>query len=130
MLEAEPLQVHATKIDTADMSRRFGAEVAAQCLEELKRKAFDGDSAAAFNRKQKAMWPELKRELLRFAIPVAEMKRLLSAAGGATTAIELGVPVDFYREAIVHCREMRNRFSFLDIAADGGTLEAFAQGES
>lgn len=130
ILAGEPLSVHATRIDVADMSRRFGTEVAGQCLEELKRKVFDDDSAAAFNRKQKAMWPELKRELSRFMIPVAEMKRLLSAAGGATTATELGVPVDFYREAIVHCREMRNRFSFLDIAADAGTLETFAQGES
>jgi glycerol-1-phosphate dehydrogenase [NAD(P)+] len=57
------------------------------------------------------------------------MKRLLSAAGGATTAAELGVPIDLYHEAIIHCREMRNRFSFLDIAADAGTLAAFAQGE-
>jgi len=95
----------------------------------LRHKAFDDDSAAAFNRKLKDTWPELRRELANFMIPVAEMKRLLSAAGGATNATELGVPTNFYREAIVHCREMRNRFSFLDIAADAGTLEAFAQGE-
>ena len=63
-------------------------------------------------------------------IPVAELHRLLAAAGGPTTAAELGVPVAFYREAVVHCREMRNRFSFLDLAADAGDLEAFAQGES
>jgi glycerol-1-phosphate dehydrogenase [NAD(P)+] len=129
LADDRPLAVHATRIDITDMTRRFGAEVAAQCLEELKRKAFDHDSAAAFNRKLNDTWPELRSELARFMIPVAEMKRLLSAAGGATDAIELGVPVDFYREAIVHCREMRNRFSFLDIAADAGTLGAFARGE-
>ena len=111
------------------MSSRFGAEVASQCLAELKQKAFDHDGAMAFNRKLEASWPELRRELAGFAIPVGEMKRLLSAAGGATTATELGVPIALYREAIVHCREMRNRFSFLDVAADAGTLEAFAQGE-
>jgi glycerol-1-phosphate dehydrogenase [NAD(P)+] len=42
----------------------------------------------------------------------------------------LGTPADFYREAVVHCREMRNRFSFLDIAADAGMLEDFARGEA
>ncbi|TIQ13753.1 MAG: sn-glycerol-1-phosphate dehydrogenase, partial [Mesorhizobium sp.] len=31
---------------------------------------------------------------------------------------------------VVHCREMRNRFSFLDIAADAGMLEDFARGEA
>lgn len=131
MLAADhPLSVHATQIDVADMRRRFGAEVALQCEAELKQKAFDRDGAIAFNRKLEDAWPELRRELSAFTIPVDEMKRLLSAAGGATTAAELGVPVEFYREAIVHCREMRNRFSFLDIAADAGTLEAFAQGET
>lgn len=124
-----PLSVHATRIDVAGMNRRFGEEVASQCLAELKRKAFDRDGAMAFNRKLEDTWPELRRELAAFTIPVDEMKRLLSTAGGATTAAELGVPVDLYREAIVHCREMRNRFSFLDIAADAGTLEAFAKGE-
>jgi glycerol-1-phosphate dehydrogenase [NAD(P)+] len=36
---------------------------------------------------------------------------------------------ELYRDAIVHCREMRNRFSFLDIAADAGLLEDFASEE-
>ncbi|KJC54146.1 3-dehydroquinate synthase [Bradyrhizobium sp. LTSPM299] len=130
MLAADrPLSVHATPIDVAGMKRRFGEEVALQCLAELKQKAFDDDGAMAFNRKLADTWPELRRELAAYTIPVDEMKRLLSAAGGATTPAELGVPVDLYREAIIHCREMRNRFSFLDIAADAGTLEAFAQNE-
>jgi glycerol-1-phosphate dehydrogenase [NAD(P)+] len=125
----QPPSVHATPIDAAGMVRRFGEEVASQCLVELTQKAFDRDGAMAFNRKLADTWPDLRRELAGFAIPVGEMKRLLSAAGGATTAAELGLPIDLYREAIVHCREMRNRFSFLDIAADAGTLETFAQGE-
>jgi glycerol-1-phosphate dehydrogenase [NAD(P)+] len=125
----QPPSVEPTHIDTAGMIQRFGKEVAAQCLAELKQKAFDRDGAVAFNRKLADTWPDLRRELTGFVIPVDEMKRLLSAAGGATTAAELGVPVDLYREAIVHCREMRNRFSFLDVAADAGALEAFAQGE-
>ncbi|MBR0900214.1 iron-containing alcohol dehydrogenase [Bradyrhizobium tropiciagri] len=124
-----PPSIGATPIDATDMARRFGEEVAAQCLAELKQKAFDANGATAFNRKLEETWPALRLELAGFTIPVDEMKRLLSAAGGATTAAELGVPIDLYHEAIIHCREMRNRFSFLDIAADAGTLDAFAQGE-
>ena len=124
-----PPSIGATPIDATDMARRFGEEVAAQCLAELKQKAFDANGATAFNRKLEETWPALRLELAGFTIPVDEMKRLLSAAGGATTAAELGVPIELYHEAIIHCREMRNRFSFLDIAADAGTLDAFAQGE-
>jgi glycerol-1-phosphate dehydrogenase [NAD(P)+] len=31
---------------------------------------------------------------------------------------------------VLHCREMRNRYTFLDIAADAGILEDFAAGEA
>ena len=125
----QPATVGATLIDEADMVRRFGKEVAVQCLAELKQKAFDTVGAARFNRSLREHWPQLRRELAAMMIPAGDMKRLLATAGGATTAAGLGVPVDFYREAIVYCREMRNRYSFLDIAADAGTLEAFAAGE-
>jgi glycerol-1-phosphate dehydrogenase [NAD(P)+] len=131
MLASEtPPVVRATEIDEADMTRRMGAEVAQGCLAEFRKKALDVDGARAFNARLEKLWPELRRECMAFALPVEEMERLLRASGGPTTARELGLGVDFYREAVVHCREMRNRFSFLDIAADAGFLEAFAEGES
>jgi glycerol-1-phosphate dehydrogenase [NAD(P)+] len=95
----------------------------------LRRKAFDESGAAAFNDKLARLWPALRAELAAFIIPVDEMTRLLAAAGGPTTARDLGLPKGFYREATLHCREMRNRFSFLDIAADAGYLGDFAAGE-
>ena len=62
-------------------------------------------------------------------ISVCEMEEMLSASGGPVNYVELGVDADLYRDAIVHCREMRNRFSFLDVAADAGLLEDFASEE-
>lgn len=127
--EAPPV-IRPTRIDAAGMARRMGADIAAQCHREIAPKIFDAAGAAAINEKLAALWPSLRRELQAFVLPVDEMQRLLKAAGGPTTAAELGVPVDFYREAVVHCREMRNRYSFLDIAADAGLLEDFADGEA
>lgn len=122
--------IRPTRIDPEDMARRMGPAIAAQCYAEIQPKIFDEKAAAAFNEKIAAMWPQLRQELNAFAMPVAEMERLLRDAGGPMTAADLGLPVDFYREAVVHCREMRNRFSFLDIAADAGILEEFAAGEA
>ena len=129
LADPSPPVVRATRIDADDMARRMGPEVAAQCLAELRLKAFDDEAAARFNRRLAEVWTSLRTELARFMIPAREMKRLLVAAGGPTTSEELGLDSAFYREAVVHCREMRNRFSFLDIAADAGTLEAFAAEE-
>lgn len=125
-----PPKISATQIDFDDMVARMGPDIAGQCLEELKKKAFDDAQASAFNDRLAVLWPSLKEEVAPFMLPVAQMQELLEAAGGPTTAAELGAAPELYREAVVHCREMRNRFSFLDIAADAGILEEFAQGEA
>ena len=111
------------------MAARMGSQVADQCMAELKKKAFSEKTAAEFNERITDLWPILKKELEPFIIPVPEMESLLKAAGGPTTAGELGLQVDFYREAVRHNHEMRNRFSFVDITAEAGILDAFAQAE-
>ncbi|MDQ0324139.1 glycerol-1-phosphate dehydrogenase [NAD(P)+] [Pararhizobium capsulatum DSM 1112] len=126
---ATPPKMKPTRIDFTSMVGRMGIDIATQCFDEIQPKIFDSSAIAAVNEKIAEIWPVLREELKAFVIPVEEMTRLLKAAGGPTTAQELGVPVEFYREAVVHCREMRNRFSFLDIAADEGILEDFARGE-
>lgn len=125
-----PPVIRPTRIDSADMARRMGGSIAAQCHAEIQPKVFNEREAAELNEKLAELWPTLRKELMEFAIPVAEMERLLGDAGGPMTAADLGLPVEFYREAIIHCREMRNRFSFLDIAADAGVIEDFAAGEA
>lgn len=123
----KPPLIKPTVIDEKDMIRRMGAEIASQCKAEWQKKAFDEKGADAANRKLAAIWPELREELKAFSIPAAEIKSMLSAAGGPSTPEELGIDADFYHEAVVHCREMRNRFSFLDIAADAGELDALVR---
>jgi glycerol-1-phosphate dehydrogenase [NAD(P)+] len=49
--------------------------------------------------------------------------------GGVTSARELGVDPAFYREAVRHAREMRNRYSMLDLADDAGLMDEFLEGE-
>jgi glycerol-1-phosphate dehydrogenase [NAD(P)+] len=126
---ATPPQMTATRLDFNGMVDRMGADIARQCYDEIQPKNFDAAAIAAVNARLADLWPVLRQELQAFTIPVDEMTRLLTAAGGPTTAADLGLPVDFYRQAVLHCREMRNRYSFLDIAADAGILEDFVAGE-
>ncbi|MBV6656917.1 MAG: iron-containing alcohol dehydrogenase [Devosiaceae bacterium] len=125
-----PPQVSPTVIDEADMVRRMGPDIAKQCAEEWRKKAFTSETAAAFNRKMEDLWPTLRSELQGFTIPVDDMQAMLVAAGAPTTADDLGLDRAFYREAVRHNHEMRNRFSFVDIAAGSGMLEAFAEKET
>ena len=118
-----------TPIDYEGMKQRMG-ETAAQCLEQLQRKAFDGEALDVANEKLAAIWPDLKREVQAFMIPVAEMEQLLIDAGAPTTAADLGLDLEFYRQAVRHGHEMRDRFSFVDIAANADMLEPFVAAQT
>lgn len=127
-MEAPPV-LRPTRVDPDGMARRMGPEIAAQCLEEYRAKALDKAGAARLNARLAAIWPELRRECLAMSVPVAEMEAMLRAAGGPVSGAELGIDVEFWREAIRHGHEMRNRFSFVDIACDAGLLDDWAAAE-
>ena len=126
LAEDKPPQLGPTRIDRDDMARRMGPEVAAQCAEEYAKKALDEAGAAAMNEKLEAIWDELRQECLAVSIPAETLHERLTAAGGPTSGEALGLPVAFYREAVRHAHEMRNRFAFVDLACDAGLLDDFA----
>ena len=125
----KPPTLKETIIDLPDMERRMGKEISKQCGDEFAKKSFEGLILEQANQRLQGIWIELKKEVQPFMISVCEMEEMLSASGGPINYVELGVDADLYRDAIVHCREMRNRFSFLDVAADAGLLEDFASEE-
>lgn len=127
--DKNPPKIGPTRIDEADMARRVGPEIAKVCAAEMKQKAFDEAGAAALNARLEEIWPQLRAELEAFSVPVDVMVKALKDSGGPTTARELGLDVDFYREAVIHAREIRKRYSALDIAADAGYIRDFAQNE-
>lgn len=119
-----------TKIDFDSMVSRMGEDVASQCLNELKKKAFDAQTVDTVNAKLEGLWPELRQQCLDIAVPVDTLQSKLATSSAPTTAKELGLDVDFYREAVCHAHEMRNRFSFTDIADHTGQLQAIAARET
>ena len=128
--QEKPPQLKPTHINTDDMIRRMGSKAASQCAAEYRKKSLNENSAAQFNERLQEIWPDLRAELRHWVVPVSEMSSRLKLAGGALTANDLELPVDFYREAVRHAHEMRNRFSFADLACDAGLLDDFAAAET
>ncbi|HUR43953.1 MAG TPA: sn-glycerol-1-phosphate dehydrogenase, partial [Aestuariivirga sp.] len=87
----------------------------------------DKAGAAEFNRKLARLWPQLREELRPFVMDPAVMKAALQAAGGLLTATDLGLPRQVWRNAMKYARDVRNRWSFLDLAEDSGLLDEFLQ---
>ena len=123
-LDKPPL-IRATHIDEAEFVARYGADIGRMCYAEAKKKAFDRAGAEAFNRQLAALWPQLREELRPMLMDPADMKKTLAAAGGPTTATELGLDRKVWRDAMKFARDVRNRWSFLDLMDDAGLLDEF-----
>jgi glycerol-1-phosphate dehydrogenase [NAD(P)+] len=92
-------------------------------------KALDAAGAARVNARLAKIWPTISARMREVMQPTARLREALAAAGAPTTGVELGLPSGFYRTAVRHAREIRDRYSVLDLAGDAGVLEAFAAEE-
>lgn len=124
-----PPVVRPTIVDEDGMRARYGEAMFPIVLGEFRQKALDEAGAAAMNARLEAIWPRLRRELQAVSLTPHSMRQALAAAGGPTNAAELGCDLGLYREAVLHAREIRNRYSMLDLAADAGLLDDFVHGE-
>jgi glycerol-1-phosphate dehydrogenase [NAD(P)+] len=118
-------QIKPTHIDRQEFVLRYGKMLGELCFAEAQKKAFDAEGAAQFNAKIEQLWPELREELADFMIDPVEMEKTIKSAGGPTTATELGLSVPLWCQAMKYARDVRNRWSFLDLADDCGLLDEF-----
>ena len=118
-------EIRPTHIVETEFVARYGEALGRMCYAEAKKKSFDKAGAAAFNETLRALWPRLREELRPFIMDPAAMKAAIAAAGGPVTATGLGLPRKVWRDAMKHARDVRNRWSFLDLADDAGLLDDF-----
>jgi glycerol-1-phosphate dehydrogenase [NAD(P)+] len=118
-------KIKPTHIDEDEFILRYGRKLGPMCFAEAKKKAFDKAGAAAFNDRIERLWPELRVELAEYMIDPVTMQNIISSAGGPVTATELGLSLKVWRDAMKYARDVRNRWSFLDLADDCGMLDEF-----
>jgi glycerol-1-phosphate dehydrogenase [NAD(P)+] len=124
-----PPTVAPTIVDEKAMLARYGPRLGPLCIAEMRKTALDAADADALNARLAELWPTLRPELRAMAMPVAAMEAALKAAGGPTTAEELGLPRHLWHDAIRFSREIRGRWSFVNLAADAGLLDDLLEGE-
>jgi len=107
-----------TRVTHDDVLRHFGAERGEACWLELAPKRLDRARADELNARLAAGWDALRGELAAVTLGSARMAAVLGAAGAPMTPAELAWPDALFADALVHAREIRNRYTFLDFAAD------------
>lgn len=113
-------------IDDASLARRYG-KLGAACGTALAVKALAGHRLSAVQAGLDEGWDDLRHRLTSVALPPKRLKAAFEQAGVVIEPQGLGIVTGFYREAIIHARELRDRFTMLDLAADTGLLERFVE---
>ncbi len=122
----QPPTLRPTEIPTAEIRARFGAQ-ADEMIEQSRRKALDPAKAHALNQRLHREWSEIAGRLRAVMLPYQKLHDAMQITGCPLTGAALGLPPEFYRDAVRYARFIRDRFSMLDVADDSGQLEAFAE---
>jgi len=122
LLDGGPPRLSPSAPDARSIAAHFGADLGAACWAEFQGKRLDAAQAEALNARLAEDWDKIRARLRAVTVPAARLEAVLRAAGAPTTPEDLGWPRDFYLDALHHAREIRNRYTFLDLAADSGAV--------
>ncbi|MBM3517771.1 MAG: sn-glycerol-1-phosphate dehydrogenase [Alphaproteobacteria bacterium] len=118
LLAGRPPRLKATRTTRADLEAHFGPALGASCWAEFAPKRLDRLAAAALNERLAAEWPDICAGLAAVLRPAAVLEAALRRAGAPTTPAALGCPPELFAAAVGRAREIRNRYTALDLAAD------------
>ncbi|MEX1206298.1 MAG: iron-containing alcohol dehydrogenase [Dongiaceae bacterium] len=107
----------------ADFVRRFGPALGPSCWKEFAQKRLANGPLEAVNARIAANWPRISAAISGVTLPSETLKQVLCRAGAPTAHADLGWSRGFYEAAVRHAREIRNRYTFFDLAADAGSLD-------
>lgn len=107
----------------ADFVVRYGDTIGRSCWEDFARKRLDGEAADRLNDRLASAWPSIVERIEAISHAPDYLENVLKAAGAPLAPEQIYLPRPFYQQALLHCREIRDRYSFLDLAANAGKLQ-------
>jgi glycerol-1-phosphate dehydrogenase [NAD(P)+] len=125
LLERERIEVFPSELNEREFLERYGPRLGPHCWEEYLPKRLDPQRAADLNRKLVAGWSDIRGRVAAVSRPASLIREALRRAGAPTSPEELGWTPQAYRQAVLHAAELRNRYTFLDLARDCRLLERF-----
>ena len=122
LLACDRIRVSPSDLDEAGFTSRYGPELGPTCWKEFHPKRLDAKAAAAMNEKLESVWESARRRIEKVTRPSEQIRAILTRMGAPTTPEEIGWKRSAYQDAVAHAAELRNRYTFLDLARDAGLL--------
>lgn len=107
-----------SSITRASLEHAYGTRTGAACWDEYVRKRLDAARADELTARLAAQWDAIRARIERTALGPARITAVLAAAGAPTLPAELGYTDDEMARAVQNARILRDRYTFLDLAAD------------
>ena len=92
-------------------------EIGDSCWDEFSRKRLTAEGAASLAQR----WDDVRASIERVMVPSQRLHAALLRAGCATEPSHIGLTEAFYATAVRDARFLRDRYTFLDLAADATT---------
>lgn len=105
---------------------RYGDELGRSCWDDFAKKRVAAADVDAMNHRISQRWDSIRERVSAILLGSSYLEKVLRTAGNPITPTEIHVARDFYDQAILRSREIRNRFTFLDLAASSGQLSRLA----
>jgi glycerol-1-phosphate dehydrogenase [NAD(P)+] len=126
MLDGIPPVLHPSGADEEEFVRRYGESLGRSCWTEFVDKRLEGERLSRARERIADSWDAIRNTIASVTKPWELLADVLRLAGAPTTHDDLGWPRAFSERAIRHARDIRSRYTFLDLAADSGRLEPIA----
>lgn len=120
-------ELRACELDEAAFVARYGKPLGESCWASFRPKCLTAQRADDLNRRLAADWPDIRARIGAVIHPATELESVLHRAGAPTRPADLGIPEAAYRDAVLHAREIRDRYTFLDLAADSTRLAVWLE---
>lgn len=122
MLDGPPPVLAADSSTEADFIAHFGTALGPSCWKEFAQKRLTAERVPALNARIAAEWDSIRDRIAAILVASEALDLVLKRAGAPRRPEDLGWPAEFYRRAVLNARRIRNRYTFLDLAADTGQL--------
>ena len=113
-----PPVLHPARADRDSVVHHFGPVIGDACWRELELKRFDAAATEALDARLARDWDAIRARIHAVTVGAAQLRGLLADAGAPIHPRELGWSAELFDQACHHAREIRNRYTFLDLAAD------------